>query len=87
VTIARRYVTGPDSRRTAGNLLRQLWNFTLIGLVPMHRLDRFDQRQQHPQPAHPRYSGESAVWRSEHPAPDRRGARPFPAVEADSASA
>jgi uncharacterized protein YbjT (DUF2867 family) len=68
LTIARRYVTGPESRRTARNLIGQIWNFMLIGLVPMHRLDRFDRRQQHPQPAHPRYSGESAVWRNEHTA-------------------
>src|SRR3984893_10733031 len=68
LTIARRYVTGPESRRTAGNLIGQIWNFTLIGLVPMHRLDRFDRRQQHPQPAHPRLSGQSAVWRNEHTA-------------------
>jgi NAD(P)H dehydrogenase (quinone) len=87
LTIARRYVTGREWRRTAGNLIRQISDFTLTGLVPMHRLDKFEQRQQHPQPAHPRYSGESAVWRSEHPAPDRRAARPFPAVEADPASA
>jgi uncharacterized protein YbjT (DUF2867 family) len=66
LTIARRYVNGPDSRRTAGNLIRQIWNTALIGLVPMHRLDKFDQQQQHPQPAHPRYSGESAVWRNQH---------------------
>jgi NAD(P)H dehydrogenase (quinone) len=66
LTIARRYVTGPESRRTARNLIGQIWNFMLIGLVPMHRLDRFDRRQQHPQPAHPRYSGESAVWRNQH---------------------
>ena len=87
VTIARRYVTGPESRRTAGNLIRQIWDFTLTGLVPMHRLDKFDQRQQHPQPAHPRYSGESAVWRSEHPAPAGRAAHRFGAAEADPASA
>ena len=68
LTIARRYVTGPESRRTAGNLIRQIWNFMLIGLVPMHRLDRFDRLQQHPQPAHPRHSGQSAVWRDEHTA-------------------
>jgi hypothetical protein len=66
LTIARRYVTGPDSRRTAGNLIRQIWNFTLVGLVPAHRLDNFDRLQQHPQPAHPRFSGESVVWRDEH---------------------
>jgi uncharacterized protein YbjT (DUF2867 family) len=68
LTIARRYVTGPQSRRTARNLIGQIWNFTLIGLVPMHRLDRFDRRQQHPQPAHARLSGQSAVWRNEHTA-------------------
>jgi len=66
LTIARRYVAGSDCRRTAGNLIRQIWNTVLIGLVPMHRLDKFDRQQQHPQPAHPRYSGESAVWRNQH---------------------
>ena len=79
LTIARRYVTGPDSRRTAGNLIRQIWEFMLIGLVPMHHLDRFDRHQQRPQPAHPQLSGQSAVWRNEHTAPadptdDRFGA-------------
>ena len=87
LTIARRYTNGPDSRRTAGNLSRQIWNFTLTGIVPMHRLDRFDRRQQHPQPAHPRYSGESAVWRSEHPAPAGRAALRSGAAEAALASA
>jgi uncharacterized protein YbjT (DUF2867 family) len=72
LTIARRYVNGPDSRRTTGNFIRQAWNFMLTGLVPMHRLDRFDRRQQHPQPAHPRLSGQSAVWQSEHLAPALR---------------
>ena len=66
VTIARRYVASSDCRRTAGNLIRQIWNTVLIGLVPMHRLDKFDRQQQHPQPADPRYSGESAVWRNQH---------------------
>jgi NAD(P)H dehydrogenase (quinone) len=69
LTIARRYVTGPESRRTAGNFMRQVWNFTLTGLVPMHRLDKFDRLQQHPQPTHPEFSGQSVVWRSEHTAP------------------
>ncbi len=68
LTIARRYVNGPESRRTASNLIRQLWNFALTGLVPMHDLDRFDRLQQHPRPAHPRFSGESVVWRNEHAA-------------------
>ena len=65
LTIARRYVASSDCRRTAGNLIRQIWNTVLVGLVPMHRLDKFDRQQQHPQPAHPRYSGESAVWRNQ----------------------
>lgn len=66
LTIARRYVTGPESRRTAGNFLRQLGNFTLTALTPMPRLDRFDRIQQHPRPAHPRLSGQSPLWRIEH---------------------
>jgi NAD(P)H dehydrogenase (quinone) len=68
LTIARRYVTGPESRRTAVNLVRQVWNFMLTSFVPMHRLDAFDRVQQHPQPAHPRLSGQSVVWRNEHTA-------------------
>ncbi|OBK32494.1 hypothetical protein A5658_15745 [Mycobacterium sp. 1245111.1] len=67
-TIARRYVDRADTRRTAGNLLRAIGQFMLIGLVPAHDLDKFDRRQQHPRPASPRYSGESAVWRNEHAA-------------------
>jgi NAD(P)H dehydrogenase (quinone) len=66
LTIARRYVGGPETRRTASNFMRQLWNFMLTGVVPMHRLDRFDRLQQHPQPAHPRLSAQSAIWRQEH---------------------
>ena len=66
LTIARRYVGGPESRRTAGKFMRELWKMMLIGVVPAHRLDRFDRVQQHPQPAHPRLAGESAIWRHEH---------------------
>src|ERR1700720_4142596 len=66
LTIARRYVNGPDTRRTAGNFIREVWNFMLVGVLPMHRLDRFDRLQQHPQPAHPRFSAQSAIWRHEH---------------------
>ena len=68
LTIARRYVNGPDTRRTAGNFIREVWNFMLVGLTPGHRLDKFDRFQQHPQPAHTRHSGESVVWRNEHTA-------------------
>jgi NAD(P)H dehydrogenase (quinone) len=42
----------------------------LTGLVPMHNLDKFDQLQQHPQPAHPRLSGQSTFWRNEHISPN-----------------
>lgn len=68
LTIARRYVNATDTRRTVGNLLRPIGELTLTWFVPMHRLDKFDRRQQHPQPAHPRYSAESVVWRNEHTA-------------------
>src|SRR5438445_8377294 len=72
LTIARRYVTGPESRLTASNLIRQTLQFLLTGLVPMHRLDRFERRQQHPRPAHPRLSGQSPFWRNEHIAPTEK---------------
>jgi uncharacterized protein YbjT (DUF2867 family) len=86
LTIARRYVNAADTRRTAGNVLRQIGQFMLIGLVPMHRLDRFDRRQQHPQPAQPRFSGESVVWRNEHTASADPTHYRFRAVNAPSAS-
>jgi NAD(P)H dehydrogenase (quinone) len=66
LTIARRYANGPETRRTAGNFIRQVGNFLLTGLTPMHDLDRFDRLQQHPQPAHPRLSAQSEIWRHEH---------------------
>jgi NAD(P)H dehydrogenase (quinone) len=66
LTIARRYVDVPETRFTAINFVRQLWNFMLIPLVPMHRLDRFDRLQQQPKPAHPQLSGQSELWRNDH---------------------
>jgi hypothetical protein len=66
LTIARRYVNAADTRRTAGGMLREIGSLMLTGLVPTPRLDRFDRRQQHPRPARPRHSGESAVWLGEH---------------------
>jgi NAD(P)H dehydrogenase (quinone) len=86
LTIARRYVNAADTRRTAGTVLRQIGRLMLIGLVPAHRLDRFDRRQQHPQPAQPRFSGESVVWRNEHTAGDPKQYR-FGAVTTPSAPA
>jgi hypothetical protein len=76
LTIARRYVGGPETRRTAGNFMRQLWNFTLTGLTPMHDLDKFDRLQQHPRPAHPRLSAQSAIWQHEHASAGRFGLIP-----------
>ncbi len=76
LTIARRYVGGPETRRTAGNFMRQLWNFTLTAVVPMHRLDKFDRVQQHPQPAHPRFAAQSAIWQREHAPAGRFGVIP-----------
>lgn len=81
LTIARRYAADPAARRTAGNMVRALTGSLLMALVPMHRLDRFDRIQQHPQLAQPRLSGESAFWRSEHPAPI--GRETVAAVDAD----
>jgi uncharacterized protein YbjT (DUF2867 family) len=66
LTIARRYASVPEAQRTARNLMRQLWQFTLSSVVPMSRLDAFDQKQQHPRPALPQYSGLSELWRDEH---------------------
>lgn len=72
LAIARRYATGPQIRRTAGNFLRALADSLVMAVVPMHRLDSFDGRQQHPRPAHPSLSGESEFWRAEHSVPDTR---------------
>lgn len=32
----------------------------------MHDFDKFERAQQHPQPAHPHFAGESDFWRAEH---------------------
>ena len=85
LTIARRYVNGLDTRRTAGNFIREVWNFMLVGLTPMHRLDRFDRLQQHPQPAHPRFSAQSAIWRHEHAPADPSDGR-FGVIQTHAAS-
>lgn len=66
LTIARRYAAEPAAQRTVGNIARAIADSLSMALVPMHRLDRFDRMQQHPQPAQPRFSGESAFWRGEH---------------------
>jgi NAD(P)H dehydrogenase (quinone) len=87
LTIARRYVTSPESRRTTGNLIRRIFEFMLTAVVPTHRLDRFDRLQQHPQPANPRLSGQSEIWRSEHPAPADPADGRFGAIEIHPASA
>ena len=61
-----------EARRSAGNFIRYSWQFLLTGLVPMHRLDRFERRQQHPRPTHPRLSGQSTFWRNEHVGPTEK---------------
>ena len=66
LTIARRYAADPEAQRTAGNLFRALGRTLAMAFVPMHRLDQFDRRQQHPRLVRPRLSGESAYWRGEH---------------------
>jgi NAD(P)H dehydrogenase (quinone) len=86
LTIARRYTTGPQTRRTVGNFLRVLAESLVMAVVPMHRLDHFDRIQQHPRPAHPTLSGESEFWSSEHPEPDAH-ADVFAGSETDPASA
>ncbi|WP_428342854.1 NmrA family NAD(P)-binding protein [Mycobacterium sp.] len=65
-TIAARYATLPQARRTAGNLTRALWDFTRIGLTPRPALDRFVRTQQHPQPLTPELAADSVIWKREH---------------------
>lgn len=50
-TIARRYATRPDTRRTPWNLVKSLWDMSRIGVIPPPRLDHYVELQQHP-PAH-----------------------------------
>ena len=65
----------PRTRRTRRKSRPPSLEFMLTGLVPMHHLDKFDRRQQHPRPAHPRLSGQSTFWRNEHIVPDRENHR------------
>jgi uncharacterized protein YbjT (DUF2867 family) len=86
LTVARRYATGPESRRTRRNFIRELIGSVRIALTPAHRLDRFDRMQQHPRVAHPRFSGESEFWQREHPAPADRNDNPVTAADSPSVS-
>jgi uncharacterized protein YbjT (DUF2867 family) len=65
-TIARRYATRPESRRTVGNFLRVSWLSLVTAVTPVRAYDAFARAQQQPAPAHPRLAGESDVWRREH---------------------
>ncbi len=65
-TIARRYALRPDTRRTAANLGRALWDMTRVGLVLPPGLDRFVRRQQHPVPITPSLSISSHDWLATH---------------------
>jgi uncharacterized protein YbjT (DUF2867 family) len=68
LTIARRYAVGPELERTPKNVAMGLLRLAVTPLVPAPRLDRFERLQQHTRPAQPRFSGESEIWRTEHPA-------------------
>ena len=61
---SRAATSGPESHGAATNFMRQVSNFMLTALTPMHRLDKFDRIEQHPRPAHPRFSGRSITERT-----------------------
>lgn len=66
LTIARRYTTGPECRRTVGNFVRAFASSLRGAFTPMPDFHKFERAQQHPQPAHPQFAGESDFWRAEH---------------------
>jgi NAD(P)H dehydrogenase (quinone) len=66
LTIARRYTTGPECRRTVGNFLRAFTESLRIPLTPMPNIEKLERVQQHPRPAHPQFAGESDFWQAEH---------------------
>jgi NAD(P)H dehydrogenase (quinone) len=66
LTIGRRYAARPAARRTAGNVLRGLWDGLRTAVTPAIDVERFDRMQQHPRPVTAEYSGESARWAEEH---------------------
>ncbi len=65
-TIARRYATRPEARRTAGNLGRAVWDVARIGVTPTPRLDRYVRHLRQPGPGVPELSARSAIWAAEH---------------------
>ncbi len=66
LTIARRYTTGPECRRTVGNFVRVFANSLVGAVTPMPNFEKFERVQQHPKPASPQFAGESDFWRIEH---------------------
>lgn len=68
-TIARRYATRPEARRTAANLVRMLARMAVLPLVPGLRIDAYARAHGFPAPAAPRLSAEDLRWQREHGAP------------------
>jgi hypothetical protein len=66
-TIARRYASLPEARRTFGNGLRASADLLRIGLTPARNIDRYERDHHHPLPANPRLAAEDEAWRASHP--------------------
>jgi len=66
-TIARRYASLPEARRTFGNGLRASADLLRIGLTPARNIDRYERDHHHPVPANPRLAAEDEAWRASHP--------------------
>jgi NAD(P)H dehydrogenase (quinone) len=65
-TIARRYAAMPRNRRSPGNWLRQLVQFTIAPLMPGFNFRRYDRELRRPFPSNPQFAPDSKLWRREH---------------------
>lgn len=74
-TIARRYATRPEARRTPANLARILGRMAILPLIPRLDIDAYARAHGFPQPEAPRLSAEDDRWRRDHgvPAPSMAG--------------
>jgi uncharacterized protein YbjT (DUF2867 family) len=69
-TVARRLAALPTSRRSPSRTLREFARFLAIPLARVPNTRRYLRGLQIVAPAAPQYTGESAVWRSEHGVPE-----------------
>lgn len=84
-TIARRYATLPEARRSPGSDAKAVLDFMLTPMMPGYNLDRFDGTLGLAAPAGPLRAMHNPAWRVERSPATRRGAGATPVTLGEAA--